>query len=216
MKNRHTIIALTISLILLALIAYQLGNRYLIKKPKAAIQLVQAKNDLDITFGPDTANLTIHMYSSYACSHCQNFFTEVYPQLLSNYMNNGKVNLAVRLVDFSSNQAVNDANKISVCISRYGNFQKLHELFIASYKIVSTPEFQAMVEEFTIADELVAECYFGGEAETYLTQVKNQFTELKLKGTPTFIIGNNAYSGFISFEQLSKVIDQHLSAKHTN
>lgn len=213
MKNKHTIIALVLSLILVILIAYQLGNRLIWKKSHSGIQTELKLNDMDIVFGSDTAKLSIFMYSSYTCTYCQNFFNDVYPKLKPEYIDNGKVNLIVRLVDYTSNPAIENANKIAVCINKYGYYEKLHQLFIANFKVVSTSEFESMIEEFTLADQLVAECYFGGKAEVYLNETRSQFDQLGFKGTPTFVIKTNVFGGFMDYEQLSEIINHYLLNK---
>lgn len=213
MKNKHTIIALVLSLILVILIAYQLGNRFIWKKSHSGIQTELKQNDMDIVFGSDSAKLSIFMYSSYTCTYCQKFFNDVYPKLKPEYIDNGKVNLIVRLVDYSTIPAIENANKIAVCINKYGYYEKLHQLFVANFKVVSTSEFESMIEEFTLADQLVAECYFGGKAEDYLNETRSQFDQLGFKGTPTFVIKTNVFGGFLDYEQLSEIINHYLLNK---
>ncbi|MDD2195806.1 MAG: thioredoxin domain-containing protein [Bacteroidales bacterium] len=210
MKNKHTIIALLLSLILVILIAYQLGNRFIWKQSNSDIQAELKQNDLDIVFGSDTAKLSIYMYSSYACTYCKKFFDEVLPKLKPEYIDNGEVNIIVRLVDHATNPTIANANKIAICINRYGYYEKLHELFVANFKVVSTSEFESMIDEFTLADDLVAECYFGGEAEDYLNETRNQFDQLRFKGTPTFVIKTSVFGGFVDYEQFSEVINHYL------
>jgi protein-disulfide isomerase len=210
MKNKHTIIALLLSLILVILIAYQLGNRFIWKQSHSGIQTELKQNDLDIVFGSDTAKLSIYMYSSYSCTYCKKFFDEVLPKLKPEYIDNGKVNIIVRLVDHATNPIIKNANKIAICINKYGYYAKLHELFVANFKVVSTSEFESMIDEFTLADDLVAECYFGDKAEDYLNETRNQFDQLGFKGTPTFVIKTNVFGGFMNYEQLSEVINHYL------
>lgn len=211
MKNKHTIIALVLSLILVILIAYQLGSRFVLKKSRSGIKTELKQNDLDIVFGSDTAKLSIYMYTSYSCTYCKQFFDEVFPELKTNYIDNGKVNLVMRLADHTANPSIKNANKIAVCISRFGYYEKLHQLFVANFKVVSSRDFESMIDEFTLADDLVAECYFGGEAENYLNETRKQFEQLGFKGTPTFVIKTSVFGGFMNYDQISEVINHFLN-----
>lgn len=183
-------------------------------KPKQ--QLAEfVTHDLDIVFGLKTAPHSIYLYSNYTCPHCHKFFVEVFPHLKERYMDTGKVNLIMRLVDFGDNPYINDAYRMAVCINAYGNYIHLHELFLAHFKVVESNDFITMMDEFTQADDMVAQCYYGEEAQTYLDIIKSEFTRLQFKGTPTFIIGNRAYTGFLNFDQLSDIIESQINQQNS-
>lgn len=208
-KFYRTLIALGIVIITFAILFFVSIGRQLNKPKQKQVEI--ATHDLDIVFGLHTAPHSIYLYSNYSCSHCHKFFVEVFPKLQQEYLDNGKVNLILRLVDFGDNSYINDAYRMAVCINAYGNYAHLHELFIAHFKVVESSDFIAMMDEFTQADDMVAQCYYGDEAQTYLDIIKSEFTRLQFKGTPTFIIGNRAYTGFLSFNQLVDIIDKQIT-----
>jgi protein-disulfide isomerase len=166
---------------------------------------------LDIVFGDHNASLEIYMYSSYSCSYCSLFFTDVFPKIKNKYIDSGKVKLIMRLTVKSSNVDVQDAMKAAVCISKYGNYEYLHELLLTDSKVVATHEFRDMINDFINRDVFVAECILGQEAEEYLNQNLTDFNTLGLKGTPTFIVGNRIYTGFQDFEKFDKIIENNLN-----
>lgn len=211
MKNKHTIVAIIISLILVAIIAYQVVTLFANKRSNTSIESINQPKELDIIFGSPSAPFSLYMYSSYSCVHCQRFFQEVLPQLEQEYINSGQLNLVVRMVDFSDIPQVNDAYRIAVCIHRYGYYAHLHELLLANFRVVTTNDFSEMIDEFTQADDLVAQCFFGGEAQEYLDSIKNEFERLNFKGTPTFVVNKVAYTGYMSFKKLSGIISEQFT-----
>jgi len=205
------IIAISISAILLILIGHRIYNYRSYKKMVSIGSSVLENRPLDIVFGDHNASLEIYMYSSYSCSYCSLFFTDVFPKIKNKYIDSGKVKLIMRLTVKSSNVDVQDAMKAAVCISKYGNYEYLHELLLTDSKVVATHEFRDMINDFINRDVFVAECILGQEAEEYLNQNLTDFNTLGLKGTPTFIVGNRIYTGFQDFEKFDKIIETNLN-----
>ena len=205
------IIAISISAILLILIGHRIYNYRSYKKMVSIGSSVLENRPMDIVFGDHNASLEIYMYSSYSCSYCSLFFTDVFPQIKNKYIDSGKVKLIMRLTVKSSNVDVQDAMKAAVCISKYGNYEYLHELLLTDSKVVATHEFRDMINDFINRDVFVAECILGQEAEEYLNQNLTDFNTLGLKGTPTFIVGNRIYTGFQDFEKFDKIIENNLN-----
>jgi len=205
------IIAISISAILLILIGHRIYNYRSYKKMVSIGSSVLENRPLDIVFGDHNASLEIYMYSSYSCSYCSLFFTDVFPKIKNKYIDSGKVKLIMRLTVKSSNVDVQDAMKAAVCISKYGNYEYLHELLLTDSKVVATHEFRDMINDFINRDVFVAECILGQEAEEYLNQNLTDFNTLGLKGTPTFIVGNRIYTGFQDFEKFDKIIENNLN-----
>jgi protein-disulfide isomerase len=196
--------------IIFAIVAYKLfiNKGFFKKNQRTEIEIYE--RDLDIKYGSDTADLTIFLYSSYNCSFCRKFFTKVYPALKTEYIDKGKVKLVVKLLDFSNNESVENSLKLAVCINKYGNFEKLNELLIAEPKVIYTDEFASIIDEFIEKDEFVAECMLGGESNNYILKNRIDFKNLNLTGTPTFVINNNIYKGYIKYNDFKNVIEKEL------
>jgi protein-disulfide isomerase len=206
------IVAYGLSAILIILIAVKLFQHFSTSKSKVQIEQLHQK-PLDIVFGADTANLSIFMYSSYSCSYCALFFSDVSPEIKEEYFDTGKVKLIMRLTVKTNDIDLKNSLKTAVCINKYGNFKYLHELLINDSKIVYTDAFRSMIDEFIEKDNLVAECILGGEADDYLLENIKDFESMDLRGTPTFIIDNKIYSGYRNADQFKKIILNHLKSQ---
>lgn len=196
--------------IILLIVAYKLFiNKSFFKKyQRTEIEIYE--QDLDIKYGSDTADLTIFLYSSYNCSFCRKFYTEVYPILKTEYIDKGKVKLVVKLLDFSNNESVENSLKIAVCINKYGDFEKLNELLITEPKVIYTNEFDVIIDEFVEKDEFVAECMLGGESDKYILNNKMEFKNSNFTGTPTFVINNKIYKGYIKYSDFKNLVEKEL------
>ncbi|HPD95068.1 MAG: thioredoxin domain-containing protein [Bacteroidales bacterium] len=200
------IVAYTISLVLVVLIVIKLFN-YFENKPTNTIKQPLKQNELDIAYGSDSAKLTVFMYSSYSCSYCKLFFDTVFPEFKKNYIDNGKVKLVIRLLETSNNPDAMNAAKTAVCINKYGKFDKLNQLLLTDHRVIYTNEFRQMVNEFEDKDVNVAECILGGKADDYILQIRSEFHNFGLTGTPTFIIGKKVYKGYRDYPNFKKLID---------
>ena len=214
-KNGRTkwglIISITISAIIVTLIGIRLGQYFTSKNKAESTTTILSHRPLDIVFGDNNAPLAIFMYSSYSCSYCKLFFTDVFPSIEKEYINSGKVKLVMRLTVKSNNIDTQNAMRTAVCINKYGDYTYLHDLLLNNSKVVVTNDFRDMINEFIEKDLYVAECILGGEAEEYLAQNVADFETLKLKGTPTFIIDNQVYTGFQNAEKFNQIIVHHLN-----
>ncbi|HOW21802.1 MAG TPA: thioredoxin domain-containing protein [Tenuifilaceae bacterium] len=211
--DRHHLIAYAISLVLVVLIGYKLWRYFTPDSKEAVLQESPEPRPLDIVFGSDTASLPVYMYASYSCTFCRQFFTDVFPMLKKEFLDNGRVKLVMRLLENTNHPDALNSAKTAVCINRYGYFDKLHELLLTDSRVTYTPEFRDMVNDFTARDELVAECILGGQADEYILQIRNEFRKFGLSGTPTFIINRNVYRGYRSYQEFRKIILHHMETE---
>lgn len=179
------------------------------KVRKTEIEITDS--DLDIVFGLDSASITVYLYYSYNCAFCRRFFDEAFQSLNSEYIENGKIKLVLKPVELTHDEFVLNSLKLVVCINKFGKVEKLNQLLIVDPKVVYTPEFDQVLQEFIEMDMMVAECMLGGSSENYILANFIEFKQLELTGTPTFIINNRIYKGFKNYTILREVIEKELS-----
>lgn len=204
-------ISIIISLILSILIAVKLYNYYNQERLKPIKIDIEKNRDLDIVFGHENAKITLFIYANYSCGYCKRFFNVDYPRLLKEYINKGLIKVIYRPVTHKTNTNTFRAYQTLVCISKYGHKEKLHQLLLTESKIVNNKEFIAMCQEFIDKDENVAECMLGGNSEKYLLENRQDFNKFDFIGTPTFVINNKAYQGYLKYKKLKKIINKELN-----
>jgi protein-disulfide isomerase len=210
------IISYAISAIVLIILAIQVYNRYFKDTEDNTLikDVLLEKREMDIVFGNDSAILSIYVYASYQCEYCRKFFNEVFPLLEKKYFDNNQLNIIFRPTAPILGKERETALKTLVCINKYGNITYLHQLLLSNFRVMFTNEFREMVEGFKDKDSFVGGCIDGTEGKNYLIQNIEEFRKLEFKGTPTFVIGNQVYIGFRTFEYLSKEIDKQLKNKN--
>jgi len=162
----------------------------------------------DVVFGAETAPFTVFMYASYHCTYCRYFFSKTFPELKTNFLDKGKVKLVIKWVDFQDNPQVLKALQAASCISRFGEYEKYHELLLVNPDVVFTEDFDLLLDDIMQRNESIAECILNDPEYTYLRSNVKEFRENNLSGTPTFILNKQAYSGFISYENFVKLLNK--------
>lgn len=162
----------------------------------------------DVVFGDEAAPASVFMYASYHCNYCRYFFSRTFPDLKTNYLDNGKVKLIVKWVDFQDNPQVLRALQAASCISRFGTYEKYHELLLVNPDVVFSEDFAVLVDDIMNNNSEIAECILSDPEFGYLSSNVKEFRANNLSGTPTFIINNKGYSGFLSYDNFVKLLNK--------
>jgi protein-disulfide isomerase len=169
--------------------------------------------------GSPNAPLTLELYTDYQCPMCKNFFLEVLPSVMADYVNTGKVRLVHR--DFPLPQ-----HAYSKVATRYANAAGE----VGFYDVVATQIFktQADWEQNGNVDGEVAKVVPPGAMQKIRDLVKND-THLddsvtsdvalanqdRLTQTPTLIIVShgkrNKIDGMVPYTILKSYFDQLLA-----
>lgn len=181
------------------------------EQKKTALAKEISVNAEDVLFGNPTAPATVFMFASYNCNYCRYFFSRTFPELKKNYLDKGKVKLVVKWVDFQDNPQILRSLQVASCISRFGVYEKYHELLLVNPEVVFTNEFVELVDDIMEKNEEIAECVLNDPEYTYLRQNVKEFRENNLNGTPTFILNNHVYSGFISYDNFVTLLNKELN-----
>ncbi len=160
----------------------------------------------DVIFGDDAAPKTVYMYASYNCDFCRYFFSRTYPGLKADFLDKGKLKLVVKWVDFQDNPQVLYALQAASCIGRFGVYEKYHQLLLVNPEVVFTEDFAQLIDDIMKDNPEIAQCILENNDYAYLRNNVKEFRENNLDGTPTFVLNNHAYSGFISYENFVKLI----------
>jgi protein-disulfide isomerase len=176
-------------------------------KPNSKVGIEVLAQPLDLVYGPDTAPDKLVVFISYQCAWCQKFLTETFPQLKSHYIDNGKLQLVVKLVQPSTDPNAELALQMLVCLNQAGNPQPLQTLLLTEPNVVYTREFMALNDEFLHKDAAYAHCMATQQAKMLIDSNLVLFRELNLTGTPTIIYKRNIYKGFKTYAQMVAMLN---------
>ena len=163
--------------------------------------------------GDPDAPVTIIEYASMTCGHCANFHNNTWPTLEEKYVDTGQARLIVREFPFDPRAAA--AFMLARCAPNDGYFPMIDVLFqqqnvwaraqnartalenIAKLAGFTQESFEACLTDQKLLDDVNAIRTRGAE-------------EFGVNATPTFFINGNKYTGALSVEQMSAIIDEFL------
>jgi len=164
----------------------------------------------EIIFGDENAAHSIIVYFDYNCDFCKKFFRESYPSLNEQYIKPGRVKLVLKLVCNNTDIFALKAYLTAICVNKFGNYKKLHQLLMHKSEIIYTEHFSELIDELIYANDAIAGCILNNEYNP-VKESNLQLQKLKTYGTPTFIINNSVVAGYIDFSSLQKVLKKEYS-----
>ena len=198
-----------ISIVLLLVICYSIADKFLLKNPNRAIDLDRTivTHENDIVYGDPHSPATVYVYFSYKCGYCKRFFKEVYPKLKTNFLDTEKLYLVVKLVEAGQDQDMMDALQVAISVNKFGEFEKFHELLLHNSKVVYTDDFKELCDDIVSANSDIAEYILNNKAYDYLKGNHQEYVDLKLTGTPGFIINQKLYKGYLEYSEFENILN---------
>ena len=171
---------------------------------------LMAKGGLDdIAMGSETAPVTIIEYASLTCSHCAAFATTVFPAFKTAYIDTGKVHFIFR--EFSRNPLDLAAFVLARCEGDDKALATIDLLFAEQDKwaFVDNP-LEALIAALRptgMSHDQAMACLKDQSKADALTKVLNAAVQdVKVQGTPTFVIDGKVYGGELSMDSLDAIL----------
>jgi protein-disulfide isomerase len=158
----------------------------------------------------DAAGLPMIEYGSLTCPHCAAFSREVLPELKKDYIDTGKVRYIFR--EFSRNPLDVAAFVLARCVGDDKALAAIELLFSEQDKWAFVdkplePLIAAMRPTGLSHDQAMACLKDQSKVDAVAAIGKRANDEIKLTGTPTFVIDGKVYGGELSMDQLRAIID---------
>jgi len=158
----------------------------------------------------DPSGVPIVEYGSLTCPHCAVFSREVFPELKKDYIDAGKVRYIFR--EFSRNPLDVAAFVLARCVGDDKAFAAIELLFSEQDKWAFVdsplePLIAAMRPAGLTRDQAMACLKDQSKADAIVAIGKRATEEIKLTGTPTFVIAGKVFGGELSMDQLRAILD---------
>ena len=149
-------------------------------------------------------------YGSLTCPHCATFSREVFPELKKDYIDTGKVRFIFR--EFPRNALDVAAFVLARCIGDDKAFAAIELLFDEQDKWAFgdkplEPLIAAMRPTGLTHEKAMACLKDQKTADAIVAIGKRATDEIKMTGTPTFVIAGKVYGGELSMDQLRAILD---------
>lgn len=175
-------------------------------------KLLEAGNLKEMVVGQDDAPVTIVEYASMTCSHCADFTVNTLPVIKEKYIDSGKARLIFREFPFDPRAAA--AFMLARCAPEERYFPMVDVLFKqqAQWAMAENAQ-EALLKIAKLAgftQETFNACLTDQKLLDDVNAVRERGSEFGVNATPTFFINGKKYSGALSVEQMSAVIDSLL------
>ncbi len=166
----------------------------------------------DKVLGQADAPVTIVEYASMTCSHCATFAVNTLPAIEEKYIKTGKARLIFR--EFPFDPRATAAFMLARCAPDDRYFPMVDVLFKQQMQWAAADDAQAALLQISklagFTQETFNACLTNQQLLDDVNAVRERGAEFGVNATPTFFINGQKYSGALSVEQMSAVIDSML------
>ncbi|WP_426124998.1 DsbA family protein [Pararhizobium sp. PWRC1-1] len=193
--------------------------------PAAKVEVPQSEGEVDIaklmapgplpemSIGKADAKVTIVEYMSMTCPHCARFHNETYDAIKAKYVDSGQVRFVVREFPFDPRAAA--AFMLARCAPEGQYFPMISMLFKQQEQWAAAPNGRdALLQMSKLAgftQESFEACLTNQKLldDVQATMQKGD-KDFGVKATPTFFVNGKKYSGEMSVDTMSALIDSML------
>lgn len=184
--------------------------------PRASISVdaLMAENALPEAFiGEENAPVTIVEYSSLTCPHCANFHAGTLPAIKEKYIETGKVRYIMR--EFPLDALATAGVMLARCAPDDKYFPFVEMLFSQQRSWALADDKRAALLQMSklagFTQESFEACLTNQKLLDDVVAVKERAAkDFGVSGTPAFFINGDLYSGELSVDELSAIIESKL------
>lgn len=167
----------------------------------------------EMSLGSDDAPVKIVEYMSMTCPHCAHFHKTTFHEIVSEYVDTGKVQFIVREFPFDPRAAA--AIMLARCAPNGNFFPMVDVLFKQQETWARAEDAQAALLNIAKLAGFTQESFEACLTDQKLADdvnavMKRGATEFGVSSTPSFLINGKRYSGAMSVDQMSAIIDSNL------
>jgi protein-disulfide isomerase len=140
--------------------------------------------------GSADAQVTLIGYSDYQCPFCSRHAKNVFPELVKEYVDSGKLKIIMRENPIASiHPLANDASQAALCAGEQGKYWEMHDLMFVDQKKITPTDLKAHAVTLGLTPSRFNACL---DTKKYSNQIQSDLAEaskLGISGTPSFVIG---------------------------
>lgn len=169
------------------------------------------------TKGNPNAPVTIIEWGDYQCPACGLFAREVEPQLVADYVADGKVFVEYRDMAFLGKEST-EASKAAVCANEQGKFWEFHTMLYynqGEHKnagAFSRSRLNEMARAQGLDEQAFGACLTSDAAEAEVQRMYNDALANGIDSTPSFLINGTRVSG-ANYAAIRDAIEAALAAQ---
>ena len=214
--RRTAIVSLAGSFILVAAFAQAQAPQSMDKNSKVPVDQLMAKEALpDIVQGKADAPVTMIEYASMTCSHCAHFHETVYPIILKDYVDTGKVKFILR--EFPLDQLAAAAFMLARCSGPEKRTAVVDLLFSTQRTWTGDKPVEALLgllKQTGMSKDAFEACLKDQKLYDKINEVRDRGSkQFDVTATPTFYVNGTKVTGEVNPQTLSKILDPMVAKK---
>lgn len=183
-------------------------------QPTAPTQPVEVELGDAPTLGDGDATVTVIEFSDFECPFCGRYYTNVMPQLKSEYVDTGKVLFAYKQFPLTSiHPNAFKASEAALCADDQDKFWEYHDALFEGQQSrgVGAAVLPQIAAELELDVDEFNECLSSGK---YANQVRADMTQGEqagVTGTPTTFVNGVKIVGAVPYETIKAEIERALA-----
>lgn len=168
--------------------------------------------------GSEDAKVTIIEFSDFQCPYCKRFYDETMQQLISEYVDTGKVRIAYRHMPLAIHPNAQDAGEASMCANDQDRFWDYHDKLFETFDqwtplaVSELPDmFTTFASELGLNTQEFNSCLTSDKYDQYVKDDMVQGSEAGVTGTPTFFINGKPLVGAYPYDTFKTILDEELA-----
>lgn len=190
---------------------------YVMSRPRQVVQLDPATmpkvEAAGILKGNPDAPVQVIEFADFECPACANFATVTGPDVMRRLVETGDV--AFRFLDFPGHTNSIPAHNAAHCANEQGKFWEMHDQIFAGQfewnaQATRNPKrvLQRFAERIGLDVRKWSECVDSGRMLPQIYANVEEARRLRVRFTPTFIIGGQMVDGSIPYDEFRRLVEQ--------
>jgi protein-disulfide isomerase len=168
-------------------------------QPPASVTSVSVRGE---TFRGDSgARVALIEYADFECPYCGEYERKTFPQILSDYINTGRIKYFYRDLPLPGHARALPAARAARCAGEQGKFWEMHDSLFAKQNALSVPALLDRAQTLGLDTAKFTECQ---SSEKYTADIQKSVSEAQkmgIDGTPTFFLGVVEPSADVTIEK---------------
>ncbi|MBT4936188.1 thioredoxin domain-containing protein [Candidatus Woesearchaeota archaeon] len=173
---------------------------------------VDVRVDDDAVKGSADAPVTIIEFSDYECPFCGKYVQETYPQIVTEYIDTGKVQYVFRDFPLDFHQNAQKASEAAECAGEQGKYWDMHDQLFANQNLLDVDNLKRYALNLGLDTDEFDTCLDSGSMEAEVQKDMADGQKAGVSGTPAFFINGKMISGAQPFSAFKTEIEAALSA----
>lgn len=162
----------------------------------ASVAIAQAPNDVRVAvqstpaLGQESARVTIVEFSDYQCPFCRRHSSQVFPELVKEYVNTGKVRYVFRDFPIASiHPQAHRLHEAAHCAGDQSRYWEMHDRLFDDPQRTDAKDLVARARALGLDGPRFERCLAGGVHAAKVRQGTADGEKARVRGTPTFFLG---------------------------